>query len=854
MRMKSLFKSNNVLTTVIATIMVLSCFFFIQTASASQVINGKPIGTDQRTLSHEQTGDGMWIEIATNCGYSLIVRGAYVISTDLPYNDPLLTSARLRLDAWYNQQLPSTARLRNYAVGNTALANRGAPTNYTTGWSAPNGISAPTGNDVAFLLSAGEAGEFFSDGRYYNRSSWTYSPAVARKNWAKYTTKNEFHLLRTQDNDRLVDFSGTTFYGTVGYTSGPNRIHRMAPALWVRSTIFTDPIDCGATIIIIHRDSADATILKQETHNVNPGYYGPYLPQSFPGYGPGRLSAGSAPASGIINIGEIKIIIYLYDKTRMTVTYDPNGGTGSINVVPVNPYSLYTIQNQGYTRDGAVFVGWNTMPNGLGIFYSNGQTIYISNSIVLYAQWQKIPPLTVTYHPNGGVGDIRIDNTMPNTDYTIRNPGYTREGAVFIGWNTMTNGLGASYSTGQVIRINTSITLYAQWQKIPPLTVTYHPNGGVGTIRTDSTMPNTDYTIKNPGYTREGAVFVGWNTMSNGSGVSYSTGQVIRINTPITLYAQWQKIPPLTVTYEPNGGIGSTNVYNVSSNSSYTIRNQGYIREGYAFNNWNTKPDGRGVTYIDNQIINITTSVTLYAQWKKITPLIVTYEPNGGIGSTNVFSVNPNSFYTVQNQGYFREGYIFNGWNTNPNGFGVTYLDNQLIYITTSVTLYAQWKLDKRLRVVYEPNGGIGSTNVYYVEPNSSYIIRNQGYTREGYTFTGWNTSPDGKGVNYLDNQLIYVFSHVTLYAQWKKDKVQQATVTYDPNGGTGSIVRDLVDVNTYYTIKDQGYKAHNKAFIGWNSRPDGLGIAYSNNQIIFVTSSITLYANWITTNSFPME
>ena len=40
-----------------------------------------------------------------------------------------------------------------------------------------------------------------------------------------------------------------------------------------------------------------------------------------------------------------------------------------------------------------------------------------------------------------------------------------------------------------------------------------------------------------------------------------------------------------------------------------------FSKDGYLFYSWNTKPDGSGVTYMDGDIINTNTDMTLYAQW-----------------------------------------------------------------------------------------------------------------------------------------------------------------------------------------------------------------------------------------------
>jgi hypothetical protein len=171
-------------------------------------------------------------------------------------------------------------------------------------------------------------------------------------------------------------------------TSPNNNEHGLIyPALWVGSGIFEGN---KGTVNVIHKDASDGTILKQDSYSLNPGNYGPYNAESFPGYGVGVLAPGSAPASGTIGAGEVITIIYEYTRivSTVTVTYDPNGGVGTRNEFNVPIYSNYTIQDQGYRRSYFEFNQWNTKADGTGIRYTNLQVIYMTAPITLYAQWR----------------------------------------------------------------------------------------------------------------------------------------------------------------------------------------------------------------------------------------------------------------------------------------------------------------------------------------------------------------------------------------------------------------------------------------------------------------------------------
>ena len=75
-----------------------------------------------------------------------------------------------------------------------------------------------------------------------------------------------------------------------------------------------------------------------------------------------------------------------------TVTYHANGGTGSYRDTGISSGSSYKILKQsdtGITRDGYILTGWNSKADGSGTAYDPGDTITISSSITLYAQWNE---------------------------------------------------------------------------------------------------------------------------------------------------------------------------------------------------------------------------------------------------------------------------------------------------------------------------------------------------------------------------------------------------------------------------------------------------------------------------------
>ena len=72
-----------------------------------------------------------------------------------------------------------------------------------------------------------------------------------------------------------------------------------------------------------------------------------------------------------------------------TITYDPNGGEGVMNVDTFYYGETKNLTNCGYTKKGHHFEGWNSKVNGTGATYTNSQQLTITKNITLYAQWKE---------------------------------------------------------------------------------------------------------------------------------------------------------------------------------------------------------------------------------------------------------------------------------------------------------------------------------------------------------------------------------------------------------------------------------------------------------------------------------
>ncbi|MAL67323.1 MAG: hypothetical protein CL413_09050 [Acidimicrobiaceae bacterium] len=138
---------------------------------------------------------------------------------------------------------------------------------------------------------------------------------------------------------------------------------------------------------------------------------------------------------------------------------------------------------------------------------------------------------------------------------------------------------------------------------------------------------------------------------------------------------------------------------------------------------------------------------------------------------------------TVSDTTPTREGYSFTGWNTAADGTGVDYSADSTYTLPASGTdtLYAQWD-PNTVTLAYDANGGSGAPNDQSGDSFSDVTVSDTTPTREGYSFTGWNTAADGTGVDYpADSTYTLPASGTdTLYAQWNENPSPDP-VPYDP-------------------------------------------------------------------------
>ena len=112
-----------------------------------------------------------------------------------------------------------------------------------------------------------------------------------------------------------------------------------------------EAVQAMATIIVLHKDNETEEILLEERIAVAAGLYGPFDACEITGYVPGVLDASSAPASGNIDVGDTKFIIYLYSRSVEVV---PAKGPYNVEVVIDEPEFMF-VEDAGSGETGFLF-------------------------------------------------------------------------------------------------------------------------------------------------------------------------------------------------------------------------------------------------------------------------------------------------------------------------------------------------------------------------------------------------------------------------------------------------------------------------------------------------------------------
>ena len=475
------------------------------------------------------------------------------------------------------------------------------------------------------------------------------------------------------------------------------------------------------------------------------------------------------------NTGE-QVTLYAIYKTYdvATVEFDAETGgsvtsrSGSFNVKDGAVLQEQTVSSTATPREGYHFVGWYEkgaltpvstnatltvtsdmmqakLPTGSG--WENGTPpVLVVHYVAVFAR----DSFTVEFKPNGALdaeGKSDVTGEMPPQKFhdpdsedqptALRKNEFKRLGYVFTGWAeypTRKDGQEeriyddeASFAEvtiyrGNQIKDSDTITLYAQWERLPDVTILYTPEPtSLGTVKLNGTAAKENDTITvqegtvyeslNPetgevqGATAvpgEGSVFVGWydaqdtersHPLTDGS-TTYtpekedSSGRY-RKGSYVALF----RLKQYVLHYDANAtdAVGTMKDQTFPHGEAYPLKECAFSREGYRFVGWATKPEGGEVKYedqtnikLDEEFSNLkddNDEVYLYAVWQE-QRVTLSYEPNDAeLGSVSSASETVAAVTDTAkgSTAQAKSGARFDGWYSTDG----TFLSKELTFVPT---------------------------------------------------------------------------------------------------------------------------------------------------------------------------
>jgi len=434
-------------------------------------------------------------------------------------------------------------------------------------------------------------------------------------------------------NSTTYTFTGSTWTATSGgnaanWTSGKAGAGFSNNGIQVTSTVTgangTSPVSfSNVTKVILtyntNKSSGSGTIyVKVGSNTAKSASWG------YGGSGDGRSANYTAtidyttPESGYVQVtcSTTTNSIYLVSAQIFygyTVTYDKNGGSGTITDTD-SPYAsgaTVTVKSNSFTApDGKTFNGWNTAPGGGGTSYAAGATFSISAHTTLYAQWASAASCDGDADMSSSAASLKGSFTLSSVGVTVTgmdkgdNCSWSEAGFVWSPSSNTTPTVGGtncdtetpiltsgtattcdgtltgSFSLGNTYyyraygknNYGSATYQYSAVQSFIPRSVTFNLNGH------GSSTPSTQYVndggkASDPSYSESvtGWAFGGWYDNSDWTqGTQWNFGTSTVSDANVTLYAKWTEKPKYTITLNAGNGTVSADGWTAGSSPTWS--------------------------------------------------------------------------------------------------------------------------------------------------------------------------------------------------------------------------------------------------------------------------------------------
>lgn len=432
------------------------------------------------------------------------------------------------------------------------------------------------------------------------------------------------------------------------------------------------------------------------------------------------------------------------------------GKTGVIADKPGIPFGAgLTVRDfTGTTPEGKYFAGWGLQRDATALYEPgqrvNNESLEVKNSgdtITLYAIYKDIGTVTVEFAGNDATrGSVSVrqgsfsERNGTLSGNTVKSEATAKPGYHFTGWTCETSGHTTSTETLCEVTANQVQTLFTAHpeQRVFRFTAQFEPNQF--TVQFEKNADNVtgnmaSQTFKYAGtgnvslnqnaFVRPGYRFLGWSETSGKQGVVYADqakfqgvtyykGTEIKNNDIITLYAQWEKLPEITIDYTPfpedlgtvtlnpaegpsKEALSPQSIYTVSETGSPDHQVRGATakpKDGCTFKGWYDQQENqcsKDLSFVPQAGTDNLYQSGSYVAVFEAQQYTLRFNANGGEGTMEDLTYTHGQDQSLTKCGFTRAGYAFLGWATAENG-NVAYHDQQSLSITQDTTLYAVWK------------------------------------------------------------------------------------------------------------------------------------------------------------------
>ena len=539
------------------------------------------------------------------------------------------------------------------------------------------------------------------------------------------------------------------------------------------------------------------------------------------------------------------------------VSFNANDGTGTMQPVEQNAGSQYKLPTCTFTApDGKKFKAWSVNDVEKNV----GDTITVDANTVVKAVWED-NVYQVIYQPGDGNGSNEISKYEANESITFlgcEGFNFTREGFEFDYWSIRILGDNstevAQKRVGETYTLTTNIIAVAMWKEVTAvptgITATYSGTILAGNkINPSSISIMLNYSNSSNEPVNAGIVEYWYNGSQIQDPINYVFGVELIGNLNITVKYQGfettmaVQVVGYEITFNANTGSGT--MESVEYVGAYTLPACTFTApDGKQFKGWSTSANGEvisGATY------NVTEPVTLYAIWENIPaePTGLTASYNGTILAGNKLAINQ---LTVKLQ--YSDSSEMPCAGLCEYWYNESRIDDPINYVfgveligTITITVkYQGFETTFDVQVVgYEIifNANTGSGTMESVEYVGAYTLPACTFTApDGKQFKGWATSASGE---VIDGATYNVTADVELFAIWEDIPVVKYDVTFNANGGTGTM--SPVEYAGTYTLPACTFTAPDgKQFKGWSTSANGEVI---DGTTYNVTANVELFAIW---------